>query len=1037
MPRRAHYMLRWSSQSQHYEITAGGHPLAPNLIPGSSAWFEWLENISSFAFHSQTQASCTVRKEAIQQSGTYWYAYRFVHGRTIKRYLGKSNDLSITRLEEIALRFRDVSTAKKAALEEQEHTSTRTSLPLLTSRLYPPRLSPLLIDRPRLLTRLDAGSGHKLILLQAPAGFGKTTIVNQWIARLRRNKQVAWISLESSDNDLLFFWRYIIKACQTFEKTIGQTALVDLTSTLPSFEMAPMAPTLTLLLNDLARHLPDGLLVLDDYHLIEEASIHETLAFFIDHLPPTLHLLLISRREPPLPLLRWRALGITHELLATDLRFSAQETTTFLEQTLSVPVSETMLRQLDRYLEGWGTGLRLLALTLQGQKTTHTIEQSLLSLGKSSAPTPAQQPLLDYFVTEILDAQSEELQLFLLQTSILSRLTGPLCDTITGRNDGTLLLERVEQAGLFLEAIDGIRLWYRYHALWASALRREATQRLDKEEISALSLRASLWYEQHTLPVEAIEAAFLAGDPERAALLIEQLFDREMIQETSLLRRWLEQLPDTVLQTHPELCLASAMTLRFPEEGLDEIAIHEAAMARIDVLQQMAEKHWQELGDTISPGRFYGFRALSFWKPEPLTRAVEYAQKTLETLPSDPTDRSTQVWRGISLAIVGRKHAYEGWLEKAYHYHQEARTCSQIDGNLKFKRGMTLLLAWQCLGLGELQQAAEFFHWALAHNKTPTNIQDRIGTLLGLAQLSIERYDLVATEQYTHEVSELTPHLDQAQVAHVAIIFALLQYARGKTALAQQQFTALLAQIHTEPLTIIMEVFPYLLIHHIPILLEIGNLQSAQRHRETLNRYEPFLDFTQKIMLKVIHARILLAQGNINEARQQLTALLIPVQERQLTPQLIEILVLLALTEAASNEEQQAQQWLLQAISQAHSEGFLWVFLREKAPMARLIQSLIPTIREKTLRLYAQTILRAFAENNDPLTTPIKIFEPLSPQERRVLTLLAMGYTNPEIAQDLIISVNTVKDHVKHLYRKLGVHNRLQASDTARRFQLI
>ncbi|HZR41308.1 MAG TPA: transcriptional regulator, partial [Ktedonobacteraceae bacterium] len=579
MPRYAHYQLKWSSQTQTYALYIGGSASEVGFSADS------LEKIASFSFQSRSGEYCTVRKQTVQRGTEYWYGYRRVQGRIVKRYLGRTADLSIARLEEVArlLGSKSASSPHRSQPNEEtdvSHTvpsSPRSSsggeqgseaaLPLISSKLSPPRLPDLLVERSHLLARLDSCLSRSLMLLQAPAGFGKTTLVTQWIVQRRIQCSfpvVAWVSLEAFDNDPLRFWRSIIAACQTFQDNIGQTALALLSSrSLPPFEMPPLEMVLTHLLNDISHQMQSALLVLDDYHVIEEPQIHQAMAFFIDHLPTTLRVLLLSRSQPPLPLLRWRARGDLSELHLADLRFSLQETTAFLHQALPAPLSDAVLMRVDTSLEGWAAGLRLLSLTLQGRRTAQEVEHALLSLGDTSGSSHAQQPLLDYFVTEILQAQPEPLQRFLLQASVLSRLNGILCDAVIGTEDTAALLETVERAGLFLEALDGVGRWYRLHSLFTEALRREANRCLGEAVLHALAQRASQWYEDHALYEEAIEAALQARDMERVALLIEQADMDGPHHELQTLHRWLSQLPETVLCAHPMLCWLTALTLRF------------------------------------------------------------------------------------------------------------------------------------------------------------------------------------------------------------------------------------------------------------------------------------------------------------------------------------------------------------------------------------------------------------------------------------------------------------------------------------------
>jgi LuxR family maltose regulon positive regulatory protein len=385
---------------------------------------------------------------------------------------------------------------------------------LLLPKLQLPRLPSALVLRKRLFARLDSGLECPLTLIMAPAGFGKTTLVRQWLSERSssgagcQSLAVAWVSLDAGDN----------------------------------------------------------ILVLEDYHVLTSPQLHESMAFFLEHLPITLHLMILTRSEPPLSLARLRASGNVCELSATDLRFSQEETLAFLQLVVPQHISEQTLQQLDTRLEGWAVGLRLFALTLQGHVKQQAMEVSLAALNGQ------QRIILDYFVSEVLLVQPAPLQDFLLQTCMLDRLNSSLCDAVTGRDDSIVQLSTLERANLFLEQLDGPGQWYRYHSLFAEAMQQVARQRLGEERLRVALQQASHWYEQHNMLPEAIEKAIMAEDVARVADLIEQYMDMQRAntpasplldtQEFHTLRRWLEYLPATLICQRPHLCMG-LVTARF------------------------------------------------------------------------------------------------------------------------------------------------------------------------------------------------------------------------------------------------------------------------------------------------------------------------------------------------------------------------------------------------------------------------------------------------------------------------------------------
>ena len=1029
MPKRSTHLLQWSEKSQIYELSIDGHPEQRFGSEDALSWLSFLETHTAFAFQGR-EGRLSVIQETRPRGTSYWYAYRSHGRRTVKRYLGLTETVTLARLEEVAGML-------ARAIHDMPTIQKRWETPALTSlllpKLLPPRLPSSLVARPRLLQRLDVALERKITLLVAPAGFGKTTLVNQWINACRahgRPKPVAWISLDSGDNDLFRFWRYVIAACQMFQEDVGQTALASLSDALqPPFASSTLEIALSLLLNDLAQQVQDGLLVLDDFHLIEELRILKTLTFFLDHLPPTLSVLLVTRAEPlHLPLLRWRASGDLSELHTADLRFSLQETATFARQTLPTPLSDAALKQLDTFLRGWVAGLRLLTLTLPEQVTAQAVEHALVSLNQRSDLSSPYQPLLDYFVTEILSAQPAQRQLFLLQTSVLRLLSGPLCNVVTGEESGAEMLEAIEQAGLFLEALDGAGGWYHFHALFAEAMRREAAHRLGKETLRTLSLRASFWYEQHAMAAEAVDAALLAHDFERAALLIEQMDRDGQTVEQHTVSRWLELMPEATLRAHPMLCWLAALSLQIFQE---EAPMSTAESPRLEALLHMAEEGWQRQNEPAFLGLIAALRAMYAWRQAPSIRAFTYAHEALAVLPNNRQDRRIQAFRGICLFIVGGGYMYQGRFGEARSTLLEAHACSLIGGDQHLTRSMLLLVGVCSSTLGELHQAHEYYQQALSDARRLEDREITAQALLGLARISYEWDQLGAADLQAREALDLALEDEVDLRAGAALQLALLSYARGQTTSAGQQFAVLLAQLQVASTPQTAHMLPDVLVWHARLALEAGKLPNALSSLEKLA-------IEEHMEARILQARLRLSQ---NEPREALTRLerLLPLTRNW--RQVLEIQVLLSLAFAACQQGNEARRWLQQALSQACGEGLVRLFLSEGEPLVCLLRQLVPTIQEKALRSYAQSILRAFALTNGediPGASESQLLvESLSPQEQRVLQLLVAGETNQQIAQELVVSVNTVKYHVKNLYQKLGVSNRLQASSAARHLKLI
>lgn len=924
MPGESLYVLKYVPDEQRYVIRKNSLSLAPEIIDMRQRWEAWLSTTTSFAFEDRQGNHSTIRRERLQRGETYWYAYRSIQGHTRKRYLGKTSSLTLEKLEAVSALFVE----QQNGVPGQENSTTRSEgnfMPLLETKLHPPLLAGALIERTRLLKQLDASLTHRLTIVQAPAGSGKTTQVNQWlVARGSQERRsalsahpdplnaVAWVSLDGGDNDSLRFWRYLATACQKLlgkvSREEGQTALAHLTSAVhPSFGQPALDLALTHLLNALAGPVSGGILVLDDYHVISEPAIHERLAFFIDHLPASVHLLLLSRAEPALPLLRWRARGEVNDLRSTDLRFSVEETASFLRQILPVLPSATALSQLEKSLEGWAAGLRLLSCTLSGWSDAPAIEQALLALGQqtdlalqgqTAGTGLPHRDLFNYFVSELLEKQPADIQRFLLQTSVLERLCAPLCDAATASIGSATRLEAVARAGLFLEAIAGAGDWYRYHALFAEAMRREAARRLGADALQAISLRASHWYEQENLLAEAIEAAWLARDLERMATLIEQ-FNEQHFYEPYTILHWLERLPDAVLHAHPRLCLLFATELHFPgqlrfsEQSVDVPPPPSAADdARGEALLRSAEATMRTQGDIAWIGGIYAHRALyTLLYQQSFSVVADLSRQALTFLHQpEATDHRLRTYRAACLLFVGMEKLHLGQLDEAYQMLMQAREDNRFPENRFLALDLNLMSGKSYLMQGELKSARRYLNQALTMAREIQDNEVIADALLELAWIALEMNDSQTAEWLTTEALSLAERLQPP----------------------------------------------------VPALL-----QKAALHR-------------------------------------------IILQHRQGTAPV-------ALLQLAELESGLASEWAPASIGLA-----------------------------ERLRLCRQRFQPAAHPVSSLLT------EPLSAQEERVLRLLATGWSNQEIAHELIISINTVKYHIKHLYQKLGVSNRLQASALAR-----
>ncbi|GHP00986.1 LuxR family transcriptional regulator [Reticulibacter mediterranei] len=904
------------------------------------------------------------------------------------------------------------------------YESTSRATPLLLPKLQPPRLRSSLVHRNRLYRLLDGGLERKLTLISAPAGFGKTTLVGQWLSE-RNTFPVAWLSLDEGDNDPVRFWRYLITACQTMQPDLGRASLGQL---LPlqqfSFERPTLDIALATFLNELTTLTTNRLLILEDYHIITSQRIHTTMVQFIDHLPPTLHLIVMTRNAAPLSLARWRTQDELNELDAADLRFSPEEATSFLERAMPIQPTREIVADLTAHTEGWIAGLRLVTLALHGRRTQSEIEQFLTTFGGT------QRHILDYLVTEVLMSQPEPLQQFLLQTTMLERLTGPLCDAITGRNDSALVLEQVGRANLFLVPLDETRQWYRYHALFAEAMQHEARRRLGTEQIAACYNKACRWFEQQGMLNEAVEAALAAREFGQAISLIARLLTPQHFtehQEYYTLRRWFEQIPDDILQTVPDFCFVYAILLQFRPDQLDmQMSPH------FEELLQMAQRNWQTENNRPKLGGLFALRAIALWRQgNNSEQALMFARQALQCLPQEDA-----LWRSVCLGIVGGSELQAGQFSTALQTLQEATELCAATENDHAQRATMLMLGDVHAGQGRLHHAAELYrHVHIMAEKDPLDkgkAQQRAATLL------YEWNDLETAEREAETALALSRQMaDKELESWTLLLLARIHYA-AKQPGYEEPLHQLLDWPHKTP-----RFEGDIRALQTRLQLMDGDLASVRRWLTT--RHDDALSAAEQERDALVVARLLIQQGEVEEALRLLIRWQQAAYEAGRLRNVLEIQMLTAQAHFAAKQVQRARQTLKDVLTRAHTEGYQRLFLDEGEAMAALLRVTLPDITDDAICLYVRTLLLAFAQElpaqivvpvSHP-SLPAVLSEPLSPQELRVLRLLAVGRSNPEIARELVVSINTVKVQVKSIYRKLNVTNRVEASQVAHHLRLL
>jgi LuxR family transcriptional regulator, maltose regulon positive regulatory protein len=920
-------------------------------------------------------------------------------------------------------------------------------IPLLVTKLFIPSSRPDLVSRPHLIERLNSGLHRKLTLISAPAGFGKTTLAIEWIHSLGNIPQpsaVAWLSLDEGDNELARFLSYVIAALRHIDEIdneIGQGAL----SLLQYPQPPPIETILTLLINEIAAIRRKVILVFDDYHLIDTQSIHGALNFLLKNLPTNFHIIVATRVDPPLSLARLRARDHVTELRAADLRFTSAEAAEFLNQGMGLDLSVEDIAALETRTEGWVAGLQLAALALQGLalRETGTTQGHTNPSGLIQSFRGSDRLVLDYLIEEVLNQQTESIQAFLLQTSILNRLKGSLCDAVRfglaetpDISDQTTqsaqsILETLERANLFIIPLDDEQNWYRYHHLFAELLRQRLHQ-TTPEQISTLHSRASRWYDQHGMPSEAIRHALAAENFERTADIAERAWPDWSVSFQSIeWLNWLKRLPDEVARPRPVLCVAFAWanlnagnleTARVWLENAEHL-LGATTEIRSDEIIVVDEDQYQELPISFAAARAYHAQATGN-----VTGTVKYSQQVLDLLPDGYHPE-----RGTATALLGLAYWTSGDLHAAHQTFSdglaEMKPLDVIIG--------TFVLADIKMTLGQLHEAIHTCEFAL-------EIAANHGEPMPLG-----------TEDVYSGISEL--HREQGNFKAAAQDLAICKQLGEQIELPDWQYRWCVAQARLkqsqgeleEALDLLDQADRFYVRTPLPdvrptaamkarIWIDQGAFPRALGWvRERGLAVDDALNFLQEFE-HITLARVLIAQfkdkplpGTLQEAMNLLERLLKAAEDGGRLRSTIEILVLLAHANQLNGDIPRAQAHLERALALANPQGFFQIFVDEGPPLARLLYGIaspdeVPS-GEFSIE-YVQQLLAAFPiEEPKPKAQKSEWVEPLSEREIEVLQLIAEGLTNQDIATQLYITLNTVKGHARNIYAKLGVKNRTQA----------
>jgi LuxR family maltose regulon positive regulatory protein len=1029
------------------------------VVVGSTDWFAWLDTAEMFSVDAP-EGKFTARKRR-RGNKWYWYAHRRHHGQTFITYLGKSADLTPERLDTVSLTL-----ARKGAplpagpsdmplVPPDRRTASRrqkaransdiSGLHLIPTKFAVPHRRAPLLEREHATRLLDQALQYPLTVLSAPAGFGKTTLLTQWIAASR--PRVAWVTLDQGDNDPMWFWRYVLAA-------FDHLGLVMLAEMLPLMSVAPTNVSDTVLSSlvvALAAAPGPTVLVLDDYHALraETTSIHEAVAYLVEHLPAQAHIVLASRTDPPLPLARFRARGLLFELRRANLRLSPDEVARFLTQTMGLDLSPEQITLIETRTEGWIAALHLAARSL------HASQDAAAWVAAFSG---SNRYIFDFLVDEVLAALPPTQQRFLLETSVLQRLTASLCDAVTQSTSSQSMLAEMERSNQLLAPLDAQRLWYQYHPMFADALRLHL-QRTQPDLVPLLHRRAARWCEAHKLWAEAIDYAMAATDFEHAAQLVEMCAQRALASGMrATLQGWLDQLPEAIVRTRPRLCAISAQVLliaghydAFQQRLRDAEAASQHALYTTSVTERATLR-----------GELLALRASATSFQGDLDQCITLSQQALAMLPEGHALRDLIMMnQGIASWLLGD-------IVAATRTFEHLMRQSTYDDNVYYMCASVTYLAHMWMLQGRLREAMALCHQTLAYLEERHLVNEGTGIHLELGRALYQLNDLSAAQE----------HLKYAIAVKRAILSLISGYPTLASIAQAQGDSAAALWWMQQALTQVSGIGPgahiwsmSLQAHQAHLWVAQGNPQAAsawareyerleEEQRAYVRRSPPLVRVWERVVL----AKVYVAENRAQDALPLLAELLASAEAGGRIAHVLEILVLQAVAYAALEETSTAIAVLRRAIELASPEGYIRVFLDGGMPVRRLLErsrtsgELTTPIQDRTLA-YVETLLAAFADadarrgRTDQADTGVRAqpgagsaqipqslpapVPALTKREMEVLSLIARGASSDDLVRELVIATSTVKRHISNILAKLGVQRQTQAIAQAYRLGLL
>ncbi len=896
---------------------------------------------------------------------------------------------------------------------------------ILRSKLFSPVARAGIVNRPGLLARLDEGlrPGMRLTLLSAPAGFGKTTLASEWLLELGRSTaagapayRTCWLTLDERDNHAGRFLRYLIALLYETNPSAGQMLLEWLQ--MPRKEAQDQV--LAGITNELSLSPDPIILFLDDYHVIESGEVHQYVEFLLEHLPAQVHLVIMTRSDPPFPLARLRGRGQMVELRAADLRFNHEEIEVLFNHTLHYHLGESQIAAVEERTEGWITALQLLGLFLEGKPNQAELIEVF---------TGSNRYILDYLMEEVLGGLPQDIREFLLITSVLKRLRAELCDALTGRKDSHSVLERLEKDDLFLVPLDHERTWFRYHLLFGEFLRNRLHERsvdgsMEKETV--YHRRAAVWLNEHGCLSEAIEQAFLAGDETWAADLIEESTRTLYVPgEISLLLAWLERLSNPYLVSRPRLCMAYAWALLMSGR-ITEIQPY------LDIVLGKAEELGLEIGGEVAV-----LRTLMTAYTRFIPAAITYAQEALTLLPEDNYFLRSLAYHNLGVAyefLDDSENAYRAY-ENGWHLAKKSGTLilkilngTQL-GDVRFVQGRLMEAEARYLEVFEAMSAAE------------KNLPLASMVYLGLGRLYYEWNRIDEAEKYLQQTVELSRKWEVADFMAIGLGFLLKvtdarrDWERSSILLEQVD------EIMVRPVfSSVTSSYAKLLLVH--FWLGRGEIDKAAAILEEIHASDesgPHAYFIE--IIGKARARISMARGLAETAVKIIEETISKTEQYWRNTFVVELNAFLAIALQAQGETRRACETLKNTLIAAEKEHFVRSIIDEGRPMLDLLremegQNMLPKYGERMAAVLEEELKTSRVLSQVSKPDQKNGIEYLSERELEVLQLIAQGYTNQEIADRLFVAISTIKTHVGNIYAKMGVKSRVQAAARAREFNL-